>query len=494
MLMLLRYSITLLAVTLISCTFRTQASVASQPDGEGRQLLTGLIKVLNTKDVKAIEAFIQQNGTGDRPAAQRAERLMVLSQRGAPFTVLKDGPELAEEVRALVQDKNGEKFNFVAVLKGSPPKIVGLRLDDPESFDAAPPKDFRGWTDLHTLAEDIRKDSQAPALGLAVIHNGALEQFVTGSRAAAGTDPVRVDDPWSIGSIGKSICTTVIARLIEMGKLNWNTTIGDVFADVTMKPGYRDTTIEQIMHHRGGIPEDPGMRRPDVVRIVGDAKTPTAIRENYARDIFSRDPIGKPGEKFAYSNAGYDLLGVIAERTMKKSYEQLVKELVFQPLGLNHSYTGIDKLPSPRPDGHVKGPKGWETANFSGPMEFMFAPAGGGIFMSISDLAKFGEMHLRGLRGEDGLLKAATIQRLHKGIPEQGEGGRQYACGWGIEEFPGIETMHMHNGSNGTFRSQLSIFPTSNLVVACMVNCGGETQPSPPMQAVLAVASRYAKK
>jgi hypothetical protein len=49
-----------------------------------------------------------------------------------------------------------------------------------------------------------------------------------------------------------------------------------------------------------------------------------------------------------------------------------------------------------------------------------------------------------------------------------------------------------HNGSNGTFRAQLSIFPKANLVVAAFINRGGESEPAPPLQAVLAVAKRYA--
>lgn len=52
---------------------------------------------------------------------------------------------------------------------------------------------------------------------------------------------------------------------------------------------------------------------------------------------------------------------------MKKPYELLVRQLVFEPLGLNHSYTGTDKLPEPRPSGHVVRRKGLEQRNFSGP-------------------------------------------------------------------------------------------------------------------------------
>lgn len=115
--------------------------------------------------------------------------------------------------------------------------------------------------------------------------------------------------------------------------------------------------------------------------------------------------------------------------------------------------------------------------------------------MSTGDLARFGAEHLKGLRGEDGLLKAATIRRLHEGLPEhEGDPSFLYACGWGIESNPGIETFHGHNGSNGTMRSQLAIFPKSNLVVAAITNCGGEEEPSPGLQAALAIAMRYARQ
>ncbi|MCW3052270.1 MAG: hypothetical protein JWN14_1440, partial [Chthonomonadales bacterium] len=86
---------------------------------------------------------------------------------------------------------------------------------------------------------------------------------------------------------------------------------------------------------------------------------------------------------------------------------------------------------------------------------------------------------------------ASTVARLHRGLAE-GEGSFLYACGWGIESNPGIETFHGHNGSNGTFRAQLAIFPNANLVVAAIVNNGGEEEPSPGLEAVLALARRFA--
>jgi CubicO group peptidase (beta-lactamase class C family) len=458
-----------------------------------QDLLTVLIEVLNSRDDARLRDFLTRNTTSDVPVEQRLTRLKGLVDMGAPFKLLRPGPKAEDSIRALVEDKNGEQLGLIMeIQKGAQPKMLALRIGPPEMLDAPPPKDYSGWKDLDFLGASIRSDTRAPAIAIAALRNGKLEQTVSGMREVDGNDPVVPDDPWSLGSIGKPICSTVVGRLIEMGRLRWDLTLGEALADLPMKPAYKGVTVEQIMHHRGGIPEDLGFTHDRVMKIVADATDPMKIRNNYARDILSRDPIAKPGERFAYSNAGYALLGVIAERTMQKPYETLIRQIVFDPLGLQHSFTGADKLPERRPSGHVPGPQGLQKQNFSGPLEILVAPAGGGLYMSVGDLARFGEAHLQGLRGQDGLLKAATVQRLHQGIPEQDGGARQYACGWGIESFPGVEIMHTHNGSNGTFRAQLSLFPNAGLVVAAFVNCGGESEPSPPLQAALAVASRYA--
>ncbi len=504
------------------------ASIAGTQALKGHALLEAFVAAINTKDQVQIASFVKSNFDTLIPADHRADRIMGLANQGAPFKILKMREETDQEVQAAIEGRGGVPLGLTLVLNKDG-KIASIRIQPLESLDAPPPKDYSGWTDLGKLAEAIRSDTGCPAMAISVVHGRKIDTALAGERVAGKDDPARPGDAFSIGSIGKPLCSTLIGLLIEKHKLRWNTTLGEAFPDVPMQPGYKSVTIEQIMHHRGGIPEDPGMRKPEVERIVAGATDPVTIRANYAKDILNRDPIAKPGERFAYSNAGYELLGAIAERVMHKPYEALVRDMIFKPLGMDHSYTSLDKMPADRPSGHVKpeagngGPgngapaKGnavstWEPMNFSGPMEFMFAPAGGGMFCSADDLVKFGQMHMNGLRGEDGLLSATTVRRLHQGIPEDQVGtsaadkgqpvtgngpqgaGRLYACGWGIEDHPGIETMHTHNGSNGTMRAQLSIFPKSGVVVAAFVNCGGESEPSPPLQAAIAVAQRYAKR
>src|SRR5262249_53299957 len=153
-------------------------------------------------------------------------------------------------------------------------------------------------------------------------------------------DLVTKEDRWLVGSIGKSMTSTLLATFIDEGKLKWDSKLGDLLKDIPMKDAYKGVTLEQVMQHVGGIPQDSGFSGATIQRITGSLKDPTEIREAYAKDILGRDPIGKPGERFAYSNAGYALLGHIAERIGKKPFEVLLKERVFDPIGMKSAIAG----------------------------------------------------------------------------------------------------------------------------------------------------------
>jgi hypothetical protein len=66
------------------------------------------------------------------------------------------------------------------------------------------------------------------------IRNGSLEQMTSGVRVINGNDPVVMGDPWSLGSIGKPICSTIIGKLIEIGKLRWDLALGEVPAKLRL--------------------------------------------------------------------------------------------------------------------------------------------------------------------------------------------------------------------------------------------------------------------
>ncbi|HJP82521.1 MAG TPA: serine hydrolase domain-containing protein, partial [Fimbriimonadaceae bacterium] len=210
--------------------------------------------------------------------------------------------------------------------------------------------------------------------------------------------------------------------------------------------------------------------------IVKDLKDPTAIRRSYAKNILGRDPIGKPGEKFVYSNAGYALLGHIAERIGKKPFETLLRDRVFKPLKLSSAVISEPGSPgspgsSGQPYGHFAAGESFTPGLLQGPIQHMGAPAGLGVALSTPDMLQYLSWHLRGMKGSRvGTLLPETIQRLHRPlniIP----GERPYASGW-IVEGEGSQVSHAHMGSDGSFTCLMSIYPEEDVAVVVFANAG----------------------
>lgn len=420
-------------------------------------------------------------------------RLEGFRQQAAPMVYLRAGFKNAQLERHLVEDKAKEKLTLTLYTTGGDfPKIAGVMLEGEGMIDKAPAKTYNTWRDLQSLIDEIRKDSGVPAAGLAVFYKGKEEAFVSGVRRVGSDVLVGKDEIWQMGSIGKAMTATLIARLVEKGKLEWSTTLAEALPGFEMKPGYKDVTIAQLLRHRGGIPRDMNFTAQRVQEIAKGEKDPRKLRRQYALDILGREPISRPGESFAYSNAGYALAGVIAELAMDKTYEELMRQEVFDPLGMTTATADSRALTKDRPFGHLETESGPRPHEISDELPLFISPAGG-ISCSVFDLAKFGKAHMDGLAGRSTFLKKESFAELHRGELED-EGGPLYACGWSIGPLSGSEIRHGHNGSNGSFVSELAFFPGQDLVVASVVNRGGEMDPSPPLQAVLALAKRYATR
>lgn len=461
------------------------AVVVSEP------LLVGFVEALN-KGGEPLQAYLKANASESIAAPAFVDRMVRSTRPAVPFKIIKITENSATAVRARVEDKQGEALGLSLILDGkTPPKIIGLRLQEAEALDFPLPKDYPNWTTPAALVAEIRKDTDAPALILGIASKDrATEIAVDGVRLLGSTALATTTDLWHIGSITKPMTATLIARLIERKKLDWDTTLAEALPGFELTPQQKKITIHQLMRHRSGLPQDMGFNRAQVAKIVGSEKDPAKVRERYIRDVLSRPRIHEPGSTFAYSNAGYTLLGLIAERIEKVPYEALLKREVFVPLGMNQSIAGPAGVPDQRTRGHVTG-KPPVAHEVDEDLQRMLVPAGN-VWVTIDDLLKFGRAHMAGLRGTDGYLKAATIRKLHEALPEDEGDDGGYASGWVVGPLRGTATRHGHNGSNGTFVAELAIYPDQELVIAAITNRGYPAEPSPALQALLAVARRLA--
>lgn len=331
-----------------------------------------------------------------------------------------------------------------------------------------------------------RTDSGTPAIGAMVASaNGAPVIRVDGVRELGKPEAVTANDRWHVGSIAKSMTSTLVGRLVDQGKLRFDATLAELLPGMPMRDEYKRVTLLQLTQHRGGI---VALTRPnpDLDKLVNETPGDTRTKaEAAARWILDQPPVAAPGTKMEYSNGGYALIGHIVERTMKEDYRALMKREVFAPLGMTTADFGwpidFDKA---APRGHGPGPKGIEPA----PADYRLPPhldPAGNVSASLGDLARYLHAHLVALKGSDKFLKPATAKQLHQAEP--GPDGRAYASGWSIMKLPTGETRHGHNGSAGTFFADMAFIPEKDIVAAVVTNAAPAPSPDrrPPPQAAL---------
>jgi len=321
--------------------------------------------------------------------------------------------------------------------------------------------------------EAIRKKRDLPALAVVVVKDGRIvERDAVGVRKLGDATPVTTNDVFHIGSCTKSMTATLTAMLIEEGKLRWNTTIAEVFPEWKdkMNPQYRAVTVEQLLHHRGGVPGEPP---PAAWQQAWQEKgTPTEQRREFVEAVLAQPPAAVPGTKMIYSNQGYAIVGAMLEKITGRDYESLITEKLFQPLHMTTAGFG-----PPGTIGKVDQPWG-HTRKLLVPIPVQLdnppaiAPAGR-VHCSLDDLARFVMFHLQ---ATNSLLKPETLDRLHALPPgaKAADEADNYACGWIVlqRDWAG-GTALMHNGSNTMWYIVMWLAPKKNFAVIAATNIAG---------------------
>jgi CubicO group peptidase (beta-lactamase class C family) len=308
--------------------------------------------------------------------------------------------------------------------------------------------------------------SRTPAMTVLEIRNGLPQaEAVSGIRRVSSSDPVNAGDRWNLGSDGKAMTATMVARLVEKGKLRWDTTLAQLLPELAedMQPQYRDVTLLELLSHRTGLPENHD-DLPYFYTFLDDKRPLPTQRLDYLRRAVADPPIAPARGKMHYSNTGLILAAAAAERAAGKTFEQLMQEEIFGPLGMK-SATFAQAVGSGEPAGHVDG-RVADRSRDSNPQ--MFMPAGG-VRMSMADWARFCIDQMNGDLGHGKLLKPATYRLLHTG-----QGATHSALGWGVAATPlGRQGPALtHNGSDGNWYAIVILFPNTGNGLLVAANAG----------------------
>jgi CubicO group peptidase (beta-lactamase class C family) len=332
--------------------------------------------------------------------------------------------------------------------------------------------------DLEAYVANSMKTFDVPGMAVAIVKDGKIA-VAKGYGVRKLGDPTPVDEftMFAIGSNTKAFTTASLATLVDQGKLSWDDHVYERLPGFVMYDPYvsHEMTIRDLLTHRSGM----GLGEGDLLFWPHSTYT--------RNDIIYKLRFMKPQSSFrshyAYDNLLYMTAGQIIPAVTGTSWDDYVRQHIFEPLGMKHSTVSSKDFkpgddyayPHSRVDGKLQ----------VIPLEDLdnVGPAGS-INSCASDMAKWVQLQLNRGKFTDRDGRLFTEQRsremwapqtiLPTGDPPPALAGLKtnfadYALGWGLREYHGRKLVG-HTGGVGGFVSRVMLVPEENLGVVILTN------------------------
>jgi D-alanyl-D-alanine carboxypeptidase len=370
------------------------------------------------------------------------------------------------QIVVLVQTRNPPR-QFARVTMGveaaEPHQIARLSIQnippppDPAEFPVAPLSDkglasaLRAWIEREAAAD-------AFAGAALVAHDGKV--IFSGAYGFANREkrtPNTLDTQFRIGSMNKMFTAIAVLQLVQVGKVRLNDPLGKYITDYPNPEVAAKVTIHQLLTHTGGTGDFFG---PEFDAHRLELKS----LNDYVTLFGRRGPEFEPGSRWAYSNYGMLLAGVVIERVSGQSYYDYVAEHIYKPAGM--TLTGSqpeNETVAGRAVGYMHSQGGAKWTPNTDTLPYRGTSAGGG-YSTVGDLLKFAQALIA-----HKLLDAEHTALLIAGKVEAGDGA-MYAYGFeDAREKDGAGWVG-HSGGAPGMNGDLRIFPKAGCVVAVLSN------------------------
>ncbi len=343
--------------------------------------------------------------------------------------------------------------------------LLGCGKSSDSTEKIQPETGIAGDGRLDLIVDYIIDKHKVPAMAAIMIHDGQIiEKSAMGKRSIDSNIQVTVDDQWHIGSITKSMTSTIAALVVKEGIINWDSTIADVYPELLgiMRPEYQEIRLDELLSHTSGIPNI----LPDYASYYNDQRELNLQRSEIIEKVLELTSETARGV-YEYNNTGYIVAGTLLEKVTKKNWETLMRDYLFDPLLMVQSGFG-----APATNGHVAQPVGhtlingnWKPVDPSienADNAPVLGPAGT-VHTTLDDMAAYIGLHLKGLRGQsiDGFLDSHEFEKLYEPFPDS-----NYALGWVIDDDQSI----WHNGSNTLWYAMIIVNEEKNTALFVVTN------------------------
>ena len=326
----------------------------------------------------------------------------------------------------------------------------------PTHLNAQPASRAKLVASVDSIIETARKADRTPGITVAVVRgNDTLVMKGYGIGDVEHQIRVTPRSVFHIASITKQFTAAAVMRLVEQGKLRLDGTVGDYLTDYDGPA--RRATLHQLLTHTAGVPNFTDMR----ARMAEISRIDLTHQQMLA--VWSRGSLAfEPGSRWAYSNSGYYLLGMIIEKAAGESYAQHLRKTQWEPLGLSETYYCAQREIIPH---RVRSYGVQNGTLFNAPPASVNVPfASGALCSTPRDLVRW----TRALHGGRVVSPRSFAQMIAPVRLTDGS-TNPYAYGLTNARIADVPAVQHGGGFNG-FSANLAHYPAQNLTIAVIVN------------------------
>lgn len=320
---------------------------------------------------------------------------------------------------------------------------------------------------LVTVVQEAAERLAVPGVAVAVYQGGEEHYAFGGVTSVENPLPVDESTLFQFGSTGKTYTATAIMRLVDQGKVDLHAPVRTYLPDFTMKD--EDTaarvTVLHLLNHTAGW-------SGDLMDDTGDGDDALA---KYLENMAGLEQVTPLGSVVSYNNASLSVAGQIIATIHGTTYEKAIRELIFEPLGLEHSFFFTNEIMTRRfAAGHNQHPDGTITVARPWALPRGNAPAGG-ISSNAADLITWARFHLGDGRAADGtrvlsedllaLMKEPTADMRGSAL------GDHVGISWLLRDVEGGRLVG-HGGTTNGQHSDFVMVPERDFAISLLTNCG----------------------
>jgi CubicO group peptidase (beta-lactamase class C family) len=325
---------------------------------------------------------------------------------------------------------------------------------------------------LSDFVEATAKEFGIPGVAVGVWADGREVYACHGVTSVDNPLPVDTGTLYQLGSVTKTYTATALMRLAADGRIELEAPVRRYVPELVLadERAAAEVTVLNLLNHTSGLGWD---------LLVDTGEGDDALAAFVAK-MAELEQIAPLGARATYSQAGYGLAGRVIETVTGLTYERAVASLLFEPLGLSHSFFMPGDVITRRfAVGHNRGEDGtlavarmWRGPRARNP--------GGGLASSAADQLRWARFHLGDGRTESGVrvLPAEALQRMKEPtVALRGSTlGDAFGICWFLRDVDGVRTVGHGGSANGQF-AELLIVPERHFAVVALANAGPDGIP-----------------